>query len=178
MRRFWAVAACWCLLSCKKSPPATEIVMMGKPGDPSQVLEAFQMQDYHNGKKHMTLKAKEGRIRDTEQLADLELPEVTFYKESAVSSEMNAPKGQVHMETHEVRAWGGVTVVTPDSATLITPSLRYDPKLQKIVSTDTVRLEKPDSITEGQGFQADTDLKRIKFGRQTVRLKKGLNAAR
>jgi LPS export ABC transporter protein LptC len=77
------------------------------------------------------------------------------------------------METHAVECWGGVTVVSADSSTLTTERLRYDPKRQKIYSSDPVRLEKPDSITEGIGIETDPELSVVKIGRQKVRLKKG-----
>jgi hypothetical protein len=70
-----------------------------------------------------------------------------------------------------VTAWGGVTVVTPDSATLTTSQLRYDPKQRLLISEDPVRLEKSDSITVGVGLEAEPDLSRVRIGHQKVYVK-------
>src|SRR5262249_46138430 len=95
----------------------------------------------------------------------------TFYKQGSVSSVLRAPQGRIKMDTHEVLAWGGVTVVTPDSATLTTEHLRYDPKTQHLRTDDPVRLEKPDSVTEGTGLDADPDLTHVRIGHEKVHLK-------
>src|SRR5262249_16786328 len=84
----------------------------------TQVLKDFQMQDILNGTKSMMVEAPEGRILEKQRLADVDKPRISFYKNGKLSSTLNAPKGQVNMDTHAVLTWGGVTVVTPDSSTL------------------------------------------------------------
>ncbi len=119
----------------------------------------------------MLLQSIEGRIFEEQHEAELTKPFVTFYSSGNVSSVLRAPNGKVDMQTKEIEAWGGVTVVTPDSATLTTERLRYDPKRKKIISKESVRLEKPDSITEGAGLESDPELKVVKIGKQIVRFK-------
>ena len=62
-------------------------------------------------------------------------------------------------------------VVTPDSTTLTTEHMRYDPVRKKLLSDDPVLLEKPDSVTEGKGLEAEPDLSRVKIGHEKVHLK-------
>ena len=119
----------------------------------------------------MRLQSIEGKIFEQRHMAELQSPTVTFYKLGAVSSVMTSPSGQVDMETHYIEAWGGVTVVTPDSSTLTTERLQYDPKIKKILSREAVHLEKPDSVTDGIGLEADPDLTVVKIGKQHVRFK-------
>lgn len=126
------------------------------------------MQDIYNNSKNMTVESVEGRLRESEQTVDVDKPRVRFYKQGEVSSTLVAPQGQVLMQTHEVKVWGGVTVVTPDSATLNTESLRYDPEKQRFLSDDPVRLERPDSVTIGVGLDATPDLSRVRIGHQKV----------
>jgi LPS export ABC transporter protein LptC len=129
------------------------------------------MQDIFNGTKNMVVESPEGRISETARTADVDKPHITFYKEGAVSSVLTAPLGKVNMDTHEVVVWGGVTVVNQDSATLTTERLRYNPVNQHLVSDDPVTLIKKDSVTNGQGLDAEPDLSRVKIGRQKVRIK-------
>jgi LPS export ABC transporter protein LptC len=142
---------------------------------PTQILQGFEMQDIQGGQKSMTLRASEGRVFDADQTAELDKPQVTFYKTGQVSSLMTSPLGRVNLQTRVIEAWGGVTVVTPDSSTLTTEKLQYDPKQKKIFSDEKVRLEKPDSVTEGESLEADPELKRVRITRQTVRFKGGMN---
>jgi LPS export ABC transporter protein LptC len=170
LRQLAAMAALFACIGCEPAPVAPAVET--STAAPSQVLKEFELQDIRDGAKAMTLKATEGRLFDENQYAELERPNVTFFKEGGVvSSLLRAPSGKVYMKTHEIEAWGGVTVVTPDSSTLTTPTLRYDPDRRKIHTKDTVVLDKPDSVTEGEGLEADPGLKSVKIGRQRVRLK-------
>jgi LPS export ABC transporter protein LptC len=158
---------------CRKIPPDA-----GVPSDsaqkPTQVLKDFEMNDIKDGVKTMTVKSIEGRMYESRNVADVDQPLIFFYQQGKESSHLQAPVGRVWMDSHAVEVWGGVTVISVDSSTLKTERLRYNPKTQKITSTDTVHMEKPDSITDGIGLETDPDLKRVKIGRQKVHFKKGM----
>ena len=53
-----------------------------------------------------------------------------------------------------MEAWGGVTVTTTEGETLTTERLQYDPARNKIYTDLPVRLERPDSITNGVGLDS------------------------
>ncbi len=168
MRRVWWLLPLL-LAGCKDPMPATQAAQAENP--PSQILEHFQLRDIQQGKKSMTLTAARGRIWENNQTAELDKPYAEFYKDIQVDSTLSAPLGRVNIETHAMEAWGGVTVVNADSTTLTTERLRYDPKKDRLFSDDPVHLEKPDSITDGKGLEATPDLKTVKIGQQTVRMK-------
>ena len=177
MRRGWILAAvaglCAAGMGCKKAKtPDRETLVVTGSNASSQVLKNFQMQDILNGTKNMVVEATEGRLSDDERVADLDLPHVTFYRQGEAFSVLNAPQGRVRMDTHEIQAWGGVTVVTTDSTTLKTDRLRYDPEKGSLLSDDPVRLEKTDSVTIGTGLDALPDLSRVRIGHQKVYVKK------
>ena len=161
---FWVAGA-----GCKGQPSSDAVVGDGQA--PAQVLTHFRMQDIRAGTKYVQVESEEGHLMEAPPIAKLNRPLVTFYKRGAVSSTLKAPQGQVQMDTHEISAWGGVVVVTPDSSTLTTDRLRYDPQRRKLLSEDVIHLEKPDSVTEGQGLEAEPDLSRVKMGHEKVRLK-------
>ncbi len=168
------IAAGLFLCACRpSSPEANAAPALADP--PTQVLKGFEMNDMQNSLKAMTLVSPEARIYDSEQVADVDQPVLFFYKEGQLSSRLVAPHGRVRTDTHEVETWGGVTIVSTDSSTLTTERLRYDPKTQMISSSDTVHLEKPDSVTEGIGLETDPGLQKVRIGRQKVRFKKGID---
>ena len=160
------------LSGCQESAPSVNV---DTTKTPTQVLKDFEMNDVRNGVKTMTLVSIEGRMYESQNVADVDQPLIYFYKLGKESSRLKAPTGRVQMDTHDVEVWGGVSVVSADSSTLTTERLHYNPKTQKITSTDTVHLEKPDSITDGIGLETDPDLKSVKIGRQKVRFKKGMS---
>ena len=157
---------------CKRTPTDRGILPVVDPNAPSQILRDFQMQDIQDGVKSMVVESIQGRLIDAQQIADVDQPVVSFYKQGTVSSVLRAPLGRVKMDTHEVLAWGGVTVVTRDSATLTTEKLRYDPKQQRLMTDDPIHLVKPDSITDGVGLDATPDLSRVRIGHEKVHLTK------
>jgi len=160
------------LSGCEQTPPETHADTSGVR-KPTQILKDFEMNDVKDGSKTMTLISIEGRIYEDQNVADVDKPLIHFFKLGKESSRLKAPEGRVKMDTHEVETWGGVTVVSADSTTLTTERLRYEPKTQEITSTNTVHLEKPDSITDGIGLVTDPDLKKVKIGHEKVTMKKG-----
>ncbi len=174
----WAILALAAVLpisGCRKPEPKAA-ASPGAVPMPSQILKDFEMNDVQKTVKTMTLKSIEARVYDEQKYADVDQPILHFYKEGRRTSELSAPSGKVFTETHEVEAWGGVKVVSADSATLTTERMHYDPKTREIRSKDPVRLEKPDSITEGIGLVTDPELARVKIGKQKVRFKKGMKS--
>lgn len=165
---FFNVALASLVLSvgCQKSP-----VPPGGSGfsSPKQILQHFQIQDLEKGLPHWRLEAVRAELHEDSRLADLEHPLVMFYEGGALSSRLTAPYGKVHIETHAMEAWGGVTVVTSDSATLTTSDLRYDPERKRFLSEAAVRLVRPGSVTEGKGLEATPDLNVVKIGQQRAR---------
>ncbi len=166
------LAALGVWIGCESSPPSPNSPI-GGPNEPSQILKDFTLHDMKGGVKQMTMVGTEGRLKDPEHVVEVENPYITFYSSGTISSVMQAPHGRMEMDSHKVETWGGVTVVTQDSATLTTDRLRYDPQRQKLLSDDPVHLVKPGSVTDGHGLEATPDLKVVKIGSQKARLQKG-----
>ncbi len=119
----------------------------------------------------MTLKSTVARLFEDQHRAELDNPDAVFYKLGKPSSRLTAPQGQVDTQTHAVEAWGGVQVVTVDSDTLTTERLQYDSAKRLIMTDLPVRLERPDTITEGIGLRSDPELQKVWIGKQKVRFK-------
>jgi LPS export ABC transporter protein LptC len=157
--------------ACRKPADSLTPAVSNETPTPTQTMDHFTLQDLRNGQKAMKLDAIQARLFETENYAEVEQPLVVFYQAGAESSTMKAPKGKVNLLTHEMEAWGGVTLVTSDSATLTTERMRYDPKVRKVFSNDPVHLVRSDSVTDGQGLESDPELRVVKIKRQTVQLK-------
>ena len=155
---------------CKRRSTQTSMLPIPDAGSVSQVLKDFQMQDILDGTKNMMVESPEGRISEQKREADVDKPHITFYKNGAVSSVLDAPQGRVGLDSHEVLAWGGVTVVTPDSSTLTTEHLRYNPKNKHLMTDAPVHIVKPDSITDGIGMDAEPDLSNVRIGHQKAHI--------
>lgn len=161
------------LSACKKGP--TEAVATPVPdSQPTQILKSFEMNDLKKGVKSMTLKSIEARMFEAEKIAHVDQPHLDFYQNGKPSSALTAKSGTIHLETHAVEVWGQVRVKSTDSTELRTEKLRYDPATRKILSDEPVQFEKPDSITDGVGFETDPELSHTKIRHQKVRFKKGI----
>lgn len=157
-------------LACQRAPSADSVA--GHVADDAQILSHFKMQDIQAGTQNVVLEADEGRMYDKPPVTRLVKPVVTFYKNRVMASTLKAPEGQILMNTHEIQAWGGVSVVTADSSTLTTDRMRYEPNKRRLFSDDPVRLEKPDSLTVGKGLEAEVDLSDVKIGHEKVIFKR------
>lgn len=153
------------LLGCQRANDAPAAPASAAP---SQTLTQFELRDIRDGVPSMVLKAREAVAYEDEQRTSVVQPEIVFYQGAKETSKLTAPTGKVLMKTHEVEVWGGVTVVTVDSATLTTERLRYDPVRRKIFSDDPVTLTRPGSVTRGAGLESDPELTRVKILKQTA----------
>ena len=169
MRRGWWLGLI-IAVGCQKAPnPAPNGT---PPAVASQIMENFDMIDTQNGQRNMTLHAAQAELFEEKHLAQLEKPDVVFLKQGKPSSRLVAPKGKVDTESHQMEAWGGVTVTTVDSDTLTTERLQYDPKRNLIHTELPVHLVRPDSVTDGIGLESDPGLQRIQIGHEKVRITK------
>ena len=86
--------------------------------------------------------------------------QVDFYSVDGVhTSRLNSERGEYNQLTEEVRGIGHVTVVSDTGITLITPFMKWDPRIEKIVSDSAVMVatQKKDTLY-GMGFESTSDL--------------------
>lgn len=86
--------------------------------------------------------------------------QVDFYNVDGVhTSKLNSERGEYNQLTEEVRGIGRVTVVSDTGITLATPFMKWDPRIEKIVSDSAVMVatQKRDTLY-GKGFESTSDL--------------------
>jgi len=77
------------------------------------------------------------------------------------SSRLTAERGEYHEDTEDIFGMGNVVVLSDSGLTLKTERLRWDQRLEKIISDTTVMLttEEHDTLY-GVGFESNADLSR------------------
>ncbi len=86
--------------------------------------------------------------------------QVDFFNIDGVhTSRLNSERGEYNQLTEEVRGIGNVKVVSDTGITLVTPFMKWDPHIEKIVSDSTVMVatQKLDTLY-GTGFESTSDL--------------------
>lgn len=88
--------------------------------------------------------------------------ELDFYnKDGEHTSYISAEQGEFHEKTEDVIGRGNVVVISDTGMTLFTEELRWDSKLNKILSDTLVMITTREGDTlYGKGFQSDPDLTR------------------
>ena len=92
---------------------------------------------------------------------------VQFYDDDgSLASTLEAEKGEIDGQTHDLRVWGNVTVFSLERGTLETDSLTWI-NADNLIETDAaVRLTSDRDIITGEGFEADPALRRWTIRRQ------------
>ena len=85
-----------------------------------------------------------------------------FDKEGKHTSVLRADSGFIHEQRQDMEVMGNVLVVTDDGLKLETTSLRWDPKINKIITDAFVKITKKNDIITGYGLETDSELKNIK----------------
>ena len=77
---------------------------------------------------------------------------------------LTADSAEIDDRTKDMKAMGNVVVVSDSSATTLTTSLLlWEEKKRRIFGTEYVRIESPDEIITGYGFESDQYLKNYKI---------------
>src|SRR3989304_8897433 len=86
-----------------------------------------------------------------------------FDKEGKHTSVLRADSGFIHEQRQDMEVLGNVLVITDDGLKLETSSFGWDPKINKIVTDDFVKITKKNDIITGYGLESDSELKNIKI---------------
>lgn len=114
---------------------------------------------YEKGRKSTDLTANEGVIRfEDTQVSSAAVP-------------VRLKQGAVGLGPGDLYLTGDVVAVSTEGSKLFTDWLRYDKSSGLITSTAPVRVVREDSITEGVGMEATSDLSQVKIFKQTVTIK-------
>ena len=84
-----------------------------------------------------------------------------FYDDGKYQSILIADKGEVDMNTNNIKALGKCTVDTVNNEHLETMDVTYDANTKMISSESDIKITREDGVIFGKGFESDTDLQNI-----------------
>ncbi len=83
-----------------------------------------------------------------------------FEEDGSLASTLEAERGEIDGQTHDLRVRGGVTVHSTERGTLETDSLTWFNAKNLIVTDAAVRLTGDKDVIAGDGFEADPGMRR------------------
>ncbi len=102
--------------------------------------------------------------------ADLEKPEILFFREGKHTSTARARRAVVDGSTRDVRLEGDVVLIGhEEEATLKTARLEYSGKTRRFRTDEEVFIERPGAKLRGRGLEADASLSEITIFEQETR---------
>lgn len=131
---------------------------------PDQVVEKAEVVFTVDGVRSTLIKANYVVKYERKDLTLAKGIHVDFFdKEGKHTSVMDADSGIIRERRQELEALGNVVVVSDEGVRLETESLKWDPRRQKVVTDDFVKLTKEGDIIYGYGLEADQQLKNFKI---------------
>jgi 3-deoxy-D-manno-octulosonate 8-phosphate phosphatase (KDO 8-P phosphatase) len=150
---------------------------------PDQWIDQFTITETLSGLPVWVLNSDSAQIYNKKQLATLDNIRIEFMSHKAlkknesykslsaakklqtINARLSAPKGEVGLDTHNLRAWGGVEVKSQDGTALYAEHLLFSTTQQKIITDSPVKIIRKDSILLGEGLEATPDLSTVKIYR-------------
>lgn len=133
----------------------------GNKAKNEQTIEKFVITETKDGKIKTILESDFAVINDEDKKAFLTEPKVKFYEDGKYQSILVADKGEVDMDTNNVKALGKCVVDTVNNEHLETTDVTYDASTKMIFSDSDIKITREDGVIYGKGFQSDTDLQNI-----------------
>ncbi len=150
------------LLSCSSQEPKPPQVSSTET--PDQILENSIIILTVNGVKSTVIKANYLAKYEKKDLTLAKVIQADFFdKDGKHTSILTGDSGTIQEHRQYLEVQGNVLVVTDEGMKLETTSLRWDPKINKIVTDDFVKITKKNDIITGYGLESDSELKNIKI---------------
>lgn len=132
-----------------------------------QMLEEFTMSQSRRGKPAWRLSSRLAILNEDVGRIMLVEPRMEFYQEGRPASRVESLKGEADLETRDVQLSSSVVVTSLDEKSVLrTERLTYSNQRRKFFTDRPVVVKRPGAVLRGQGFEADSDLSRIRIFRQ------------
>lgn len=145
---------------------------------PDQIIEGFSLVETENGKKQWILTSERASNFEQQKTVNMEGVRIDFFHQNEeLNSTLTSDRGVVNTVSNDMVAQGHVVVASKDGSRLETNQLRWDNARQKIVSDDSVRVTRGQTVMTGIGLESDPSLDHVvireKFKAHAVPEKKG-----
>ena len=84
-----------------------------------------------------------------------------YYEKDKEIANLTSETGVIYTDTNNIEVKGKVVLTTRDNAKLLTSSLSWDSKKNKLHTDEYVKVIRGDNVMEGVGFQSDIMLERV-----------------
>lgn len=126
-----------------------------------QTIEKYVITETKDGKIKTILESDFAVIDEDSKVATLTEPKVKFYDDGKYQSTLIADRGEVDMDTNNIKALGKCIVDTVNNEHLETTDVTYDANTKMIFSDSDIKITREDGVIYGKGFESDTDLQNI-----------------
>jgi LPS export ABC transporter protein LptC len=162
----------WCLLAAAALSGACGHSKHPAGEEPVQKLEDFSMSQTTLGSPAWELHARSAILTEGDTKAQLQSPDLVFFKNHRKVSTLVAKAGFVRTDTYDVTLTSAVVVHSlDDDSTLMTEELRYSSQRKLFVTDKDVLVKRPGGVLRGTGLEATPDLSDIRVFKQQTRLK-------
>lgn len=132
-----------------------------------QTIEGLTLSQSDGGRPGWTLRSRLALLREEENAATLDAPNMEFYRAGKPVSRVTALTGEIATETHDVRLSSSVVLNSfEDHSILTTDSLLYSSKDRLFRTDSEVVVHRPEGVVYGRGMEATPDLSEIRIFHQ------------
>jgi LPS export ABC transporter protein LptC len=148
--------------SCGEQPESDRPVVKSGVGEPDHVMTNSEIYLTNNGWRAATIKSTLLKAYTRIDTTLLYTVEVQFFDSSGVqTSTLTADSGKVSQRTNIMSVTGHVLANTKDNRRLVSDSLRWDAKNDKVVTEGHVKVYRENGWISGEGLETDQRLSKV-----------------
>uniref|UniRef100_A0A7C3UZT1 LPS export ABC transporter periplasmic protein LptC n=1 Tax=candidate division WOR-3 bacterium TaxID=2052148 RepID=A0A7C3UZT1_UNCW3 len=144
------------VLCCKRGKEGKQEVSL-----PDAITLNFQMEESFSGERLYRLFAEKAVFYEEEGVIQVSGVRIFFFSEGKIVSSLTTDEGRVFIRTSDLVARGMVRIATEDSIYLMTDSLSWNNRRQRIETDAWVKIISPSAEIEGEGLVSDASLSKI-----------------
>jgi LPS export ABC transporter protein LptC len=150
------------LSGCGEEPDNNKPVVKRAVGEPDQVMTNSEIYLTNNGWRAATIKSNLLKAYTRIDTTLIYGVEVRFFDSAGVqTSTLTADSGRVSQRTNVMSVTGHVRANTKDNRRLVSDSLRWDAKNDKVVTEGHVEVYRESGWLSGEGLETDQRLSKV-----------------
>lgn len=161
MKNCWKLGwllVCLTFAGCQNA----NVPVKDEKGFSGQIIKRFTTKHIVDGKKTWELISDRAEIYGASDIIKLGKVKIDFYEDNKIVSQMKADKGYLNQKEEKIVTNGPIEIYgIKDKMKVFTSDAEYLNNPGKIVSSTPVRIEFPDKVMTGVGFEATPDFSRI-----------------
>ena len=128
---------------------------------PKMEINNFKLMQTSGKKKQWELVADRAIEYESGNEVQIYNAVINFFKNDKLALILKADQGLIYLGSSDIKMRGNVNAVTPDSMSLITDSLTWLSRKEKLVTDDKIVITRGGTRIEGIGLEADPGLGKL-----------------